>query len=312
MGGQIIGYTNRLSKVTCDETVKLGAAVCLNFNLNKAQYASIGTYWPCMNKEEGSFQRLIEGAYGGLSAIATLKHGIAMAVEAAGSRGHLVLVGGDFNSDMLRADQYHIRHWAGDAGLTEASTGAWALRPSFCRPKKDGLVETRIDHVFTSDVTAVLSSAPVDPDGLVSHHLMMITRLDVAYCNKMAVFKGIKRVNLMHSVTNRSNRIGAVCQRLEEEDLLDWDNPEAFLAFVGLETVKVCTLSKGVRREKNGWSPVTKGLTMNLRAIVTMLRHVHGYRAHKNLQWTEMNFRPGLNAVLRKKAPAWWKDCPHG
>jgi len=116
----------------------------------------------------------------------------------------------------------------------------------------------------------------------------------------MAVFQGIKRVNLMHSATNRNNRIGAVCQRLEEEALLDWDNPEAFLAFVGLETVKACTLSKGVRREKNGWSPVTKGLTMNLRAIVTMLRHVHGYRAHKNLQWTEVNFRPGLNAVLRK------------
>jgi len=39
---------------------------------------------------------------------------------------------------------------------------------------------------------------------------------------------------------------------------------------------------------------------MNLRAIVNMLRHVHGYRAHKNLRWTENKFGPGLNAILRK------------
>ena len=64
--------------------------------------------------------------------------------------------------------------------------------------------------------------------------------------------------------------------------------------------MKVCTLSKGVRKERNGWSPETKGLTMNLRAIVTMLRHVHGFRAHKNLRWCEDWFHPGLNAVLRK------------
>jgi hypothetical protein len=105
---------------------------------------------------------------------------------------------------------------------------------------------------------------------------------------------------MMHSATNRSNRIGEVCRRIEEDDLLDWDDPEKFLTFIGVETVKVCTLSKGVRKEKNGWSPVTKGLTMNLRAIVTMLKHVNGFKANRNLQWVEENFRPGLNAILRK------------
>ena len=94
IGGQIIAYTNRLTKVTCEEVVKLGAAACISFNLNKAKYASLGTYWPCLNKEEGSFKHQLESVYSGLNAISTLKHGIEMAVHAAGSSGRLVLVGG--------------------------------------------------------------------------------------------------------------------------------------------------------------------------------------------------------------------------
>ena len=65
----------------------------------------------------------------------------------------------------------------------------------------------------------------------------------------------------MHSLTNRANRIGEVCRHIEESDLLNWDNPEEFLHFIGVETVKVCTLSKGVRKEKDGWTPVNKVLS---------------------------------------------------
>ena len=39
---------------------------------------------------------------------------------------------------------------------------------------------------------------------------------------------------------------------------------------------------------------------MNLRAIVTMLRHVHGYQSYKNLRWSAVNFKPGLHAILRR------------
>ena len=154
--------------------------------------------------------------------------------------------------------------------------------------------------MFTTDMRAIRSSAPVDPDGLVSQHLPMLTRVDIEYCGRQEIFQGLKRVNLMHSPGNRANRIEAVCRHIEENDLGNWDNVEEFLTFVGVQTVKVCTLSKGVRKVRDGWSPVTKGLTMNLRAIVTMLRHVHGYQAHKNLQWCKDNFKPGLHALLRK------------
>jgi hypothetical protein len=274
IGGQIVCYTNRLSRVTVEPVVKLGAAVCLLFNLNKIQYASIGTYWPCPNNEGGSFQSLLESAYGGLSAISLLKVGITMAAEAAIAAGRTVLVGGDFNSDMTDSGQFGLCSWVADSGLHNASAGSDALIPSFRRVGAQGLAETRIDHVFTSDPESVLSSLPVSPDMLVTLHLFSLTRLSVGYCARKELYQGIKRVNMMHSATNRSNRIGEVCRRIEEDDLLDWDDPEKFLTFIGVETVKVCTLSKGVRKEKNGWSPVTKGLTMNLRAIVTMLKHV--------------------------------------
>jgi len=108
IGGQIVCYTNRLSRVTCEPVVKLGAAVCLLFNLNKIQYASIGTYWPCPNNEAGSFQSLLETAHGGLSAISLLKVGITMAVESAIAAGRTVVVGGDFNSDMVKGDQFGL------------------------------------------------------------------------------------------------------------------------------------------------------------------------------------------------------------
>jgi len=147
VGGQIIGYTNRLTGVKCEEVVKLGAAICVSFNLSKSRYASIGTYWPCLNKEEGSFMSHLESAYSGLDAVTTLKHGIAMAVHAAGSNGRLVLVGGDFNSDLRVADQYGLKKWSAEAGLTEASTGEWSERPSFVRLAAVGVTETRIDHL---------------------------------------------------------------------------------------------------------------------------------------------------------------------
>jgi len=104
----------------------------------------------------------------------------------------------------------------------------------------------------------------------------------------------------MFSAASRADRIAEQCRWILDSDLHNWDDPDKFLRFVGIETVKVCTLSKGVRKERNGWSPETKGLTMNLRANVTMLRHVNGCRAHKNMRWNEFAFLPGLNAILRK------------
>ena len=212
----------------------------------------------------------------------------------------MVLVGGDFNSDLKAADQYGLKKWSAEAGLTEASTGEWSERPSFVRPSAVGVSETRIDHVFTTDMTAILSCSPIDPEFLISHHRPLLTRVDIEYCARREVYHGLKRVNMLFCPTSRANRIGAVCSWLEESDLLDWGDPEAFLEFVGVHTVKACTLSKGIRKEKDGWSPITKGLTMNLRAIVTMLRHVHGYQSYKNLRWTEVNFKPGLHAILRR------------
>ena len=180
----------------------------------------------------------LETAYNGLDAITTLKHGIAMAVHAAGSNGRLVLLGGDFNSDMRKADQYSLRKWSAISGLTEASTGEWAKRPSFIRPNAEGITETRIDHVFTTDMTAILSAAPIHPELLVSNHRPMLTRIDVDYCARQEVYHGLKHVNMMFCPASRANRIGTVCDWLEEKDLLNWDNPEAFLEFVGIQTVK--------------------------------------------------------------------------
>ena len=31
-----------------------------------------------------------------------------------------------------------------------------------------------------------------------------------------------------------------------------------------------------------------------------MLKHVNGFKSNRNLKWVEDNFRPGLNAILRK------------
>ena len=55
IGGQIVAYTNRLTRVSCDNIVKLGGAVGLKFNIGKIQYVSMGTYWPCHNDGKGLF-----------------------------------------------------------------------------------------------------------------------------------------------------------------------------------------------------------------------------------------------------------------
>jgi len=297
VGGQIVAYTNRLTQVKCENIIKLGGAVGLQFNVGSTQFVSVSTYWPCRNDSPGSFQSLIGNEYGGLDATTLLKQGIDIAVSSALEAGKMVLVGGDFNSDLAR-NSGGLAKWAHGLGLSNASSGAAALRPSF--RTNDGKHQSRIDHVFSSDGGAVLECSPFDPEFLVSQHLPVLIRLKVAYCVAKGLFQGRKRVSSLHCPISRANRIAQLCSEMESSSLADWDDPDSILQFIGIRTVQVCTLAKGRRREKNGWSPITKGLTMNLRAIITMLRHVNGYKAHKNLRWSAENYLPGLNLILRK------------
>jgi hypothetical protein len=146
--------------------------------------------------------------------------------------------------------------------------------------------------VFVTDIGVVRDCSPYDPEFLVTQHLPLIIRLNVAHCVAKGLFQGRKRVSSLHCPINRANRIIQLCSEMEASSLADWDDPDAILQFIGIRTVQVCTLAKGRRKEKNGWSPITKGLTMNLRAIITMLRHVNGYRSSKNLRWSpKITFR---------------------
>ena len=298
IGGQIVACRHRCTKVKCESIIKLGGAVSLAFNIGKTQFASISTYWPCINEAPGSFKSLLEKEYNGMEALPTIRHGLEMAASAASEAGRLVLVAGDFNSDISRSDTHSLRAWVSRLGLSNASVGSSSTRPSYVRPNGSG--ESRIDHVFVSNPKTIISCSPYDPEGRITQHLPMFTQVSVDFCSSEMIFQGRKRVNMMHSPANRGNRIAGACKVIEAKRFGNWDDPEVILRFIREETVKVCTLSRGARREKDGWSPVTKGLTMNLRAIMTMLRHVNGFRAHKNLQWDRENFRPGLNAILRK------------
>jgi len=68
----------------------------------------------------------LEAAHGGLSAISLLKVGITMAVESAIAAGRTVVVGGDFNSDMAKGDQFGLSHWAADSELPPHRGGGFA------------------------------------------------------------------------------------------------------------------------------------------------------------------------------------------
>ena len=182
VGGQIVGYTNRLKKVSCDEIVKLGGAVGLKFNIGKTQYASIGTYWAHPNTATGSFQSHLERAYGGIPVLLTLKHGIAMAVDAATDAGRTVLVGGDFNSDLRKKDKLHLGEWIREVGLTNASRGDHATRESYSAPLGKDFHQSRIDHVFATDIAVVKDCVPVNPDMCVTQHLPVILRINIEYC----------------------------------------------------------------------------------------------------------------------------------
>ena len=127
----------------------------------------------------GSFQSLIGKEYGGLDATSLLKQGIDIALSSAVEAGKMVLVGGDFNSDLLHNDSGGLARWARGLGLTNASTGAAATRPSF--RSSDGRHQSRIDHVFVTDIGVVRDCSPYDPEFLVTQHLPLIVRLNVAH-----------------------------------------------------------------------------------------------------------------------------------
>jgi len=100
IGGQVVMYTNRLTKTSCFPIIKLGAAMGLSFNVGKSQFLSVGTYWPCANTAAGSFQSHIEKVYGGLDAMRTIKAGLDMAVRSGVAAGRSVVLGGDFNCEV--------------------------------------------------------------------------------------------------------------------------------------------------------------------------------------------------------------------
>ena len=207
IGGQIVAYTNRLTRVSCDSVIKLGSAVALKYNIGKIQYVSIGTYWPCSNVSEGSFQSHISRAYNGLSAIQTIKSGVEMAIHAAIDSGRTVLIGGDFNSDLGVNDHHKLSPWVNGIGLTNASGGPSASRPSFRRWDGHKYHESRIDQVFASDPRIVVDSSPYDANECLTQHLPMFLRTNVEYCARKELYQGRKRANVMHSASNRANRI---------------------------------------------------------------------------------------------------------
>jgi len=93
----------------------------------------------------------------------------------------------------------------------------------------------------------------------------------------------------------------AKCGRLIEDGVLVGMSPVSLIDRITTETVRVCTIVKGRRREKDGWSPETKGLTVNLEAIQHMSRFCNPNGLHQmwGNGWSEKNFRPHLNKILR-------------
>jgi len=107
---------------------------------------------------------------------------------------------------------------------------------------------------------------------------------------------------MMHNPGNRANRIKAKCVDLIAGGKMGQLDPAALIDCVTGVTVRACTIVAGRRREKDGWSPESKGLTINLEAIQHMTRFCNpsGLHAMWNNGWTAGNFRPRLNKLLRE------------
>ena len=295
VGGVVIVTTGRLTNSKAISSCPLGSFLSVKARFGGHGLFITGVYVPCLNRSPSSFWGRIKEHYRS-SPNLVLSDAIMEAADSAHEIDAAHVISGDFNTSMLgrgHARSLDLAHITAEAGLHDSSCGEDKDIPSFY----GGFGSTRIDHQL-HNARHVLSCTcrpfelrqyPTDHWPLLGTYL--VTR------------RGPKEnrgssVPIFDISTEDHRRMEKLKNALDEYQMPLGSDAGLFLEQVGADTVALAKRIFGrSKRCKGGWSPQSAVLTLNLRKVITISRHISGARGHA--VWTEDSFKRGMRLLLR-------------
>ena len=220
----------------------------------------------------------------------------------------VIIVAGDFNTDVGRADVYDLTGMMQRAGLSHSSSpssSALAL-PTYVRSTRAG---TRLDYQLLGGPAVVLSCEVIDDFTGTTGHAPLVGWYTIETVGTNKRHNAIKPMTLYDVKLRQKDKVEHMAQLLQYLPLYDNLDPEARLETLTDGIVRCAQLNcfsafpPRVRQENNGWSPTTRLTNIVLDKIKLIRRRVQGYR-----RWTELTVHKGLREVLH----CWDKDLEQG
>ena len=294
VGGQLWLYNNRLNGVKFTPIVTYGVCVELQaiFGLRPIRIHSI--YWPCKPSQisdGNSLWNLIRWHYNVENPMDHIK--FLMCTRLSHLNSTPTVVGGDFNSDIWKNDTLHLRQFISDNNLLLYKDNCDKL-PSY---QKNGHA-SRIDYILYKGNLSLHYCQPIDLHESLDDHLPLLAILRLKGANAQ---RHKKAKVMARSSPNRKDPKTIECIAAFAETFnFNLDSPTANILddfCAGTAEAAGVKYSKKSKR-KDGWSPVSQALFINLRILILISRHTDGRKRLDSMQWTKTNYQGGLKLLL--------------
>ena len=295
VGGQLWILNNRLHGVKFLPIVEFGVCTELQavFGLRPIRIQSV--YWPCKPSQitdGNSLWNLVRWHYRVDQPMDLVQNLMTTRLS------HLspdtpIIIGGDFNSDVWKKDTLHLLKFIEDNNLKMYKEPEDKL-PSF---QKNGHT-SRIDHILNRGNLSLHYCQPIDLHESLDDHLplLAIIRLSGAKAQRNCKAKLMSRTCPNRKDPNTIARVKEFAETFNFEQ----PGPAATILdqfCAGTAAAAGVDYSKKSKK-KDGWSPISQALFINLRIAILIIRHSDGLNRPDCLQWTKTSYQKGLKLLL--------------
>ena len=300
VGGQLWMVNNRLQNLRFNELILNGAVVELSAKFGNRWVSILGNYWPCQPRqlsEGNSLWNQLRILYQSDRPINMIKDTILKRLSQL-KEDRILILGGDFNSDVNTSDTFKLRDFAQDNDLLLGKE-ADLKQPSFSRAGHSN----RLDYIMTSGNCSTALNLPVDPLEHSEDHIPVICILRASGADARPQKKATV---LIRNIINRKDpRTIIGMETFLKCNNIDDSEPSSFIDSFSAATAEAAG-SAYIRgnKQKDGWSVIAQALHINLRMIIIIRRHTDGINRSNCKQWRATSFIKGLKGVLKK-----WRSC---
>ena len=301
VGGQLWIYNNRFSAIRFQEIAVYG--ICTEFQalFGQRQIRIQSVYWPCKPSQisDGeSLWNITRLAYNTNEPIQHIKTLMGTRIGQITRSNIPLIIGGDFNTDIWKKDTLNLMQFMDEWDLHISNTDK-DKSPSYTRNGH----ASRIDHVIYKGNATILDCRPLDLLENIDDHLPLYTNIGLSGANAQ---RKKKAKHMIRSIPDRKNpkTMDSVNKFVEMFDFEQDLPPEAILDSLCDGTAAAASASYSTKsKRKDGWSPHSQALFINIRILILIQRHTDGINRDDCAQWSNSNYQKGLKLLLKR-----WKS----